>query len=158
MAKRYEFRYETLLRLRRQREDERKRVVAARLREIRTLEDRRATLENRIREQTEQVRDALRSSTLNLDDLKLSRHWVIRLRRGVLETDEAIKTHRAVLSKERQHLAEAAKDKKVLERLKERRLAEYMAEMDRREQLELDEMNAQRAARAVFALQEDDAS
>lgn len=157
MAKRYEFRFETLLRLRQQREDERKRVVAARLREIQSLEERRAMLEDRIQQQTEQVRDALRSSTLNLEDLKLSRHWMVRLRRGVMETNSALKTMCAILAKERQQLAEAAKDKKVLARLKERRLAEYLAEVDRREQLELDEMNAQRAAQAVAVMQESDA-
>lgn len=114
-------------------------------------------LEDRIQQQTEQVRDALRSSTLNLEDLKLSRHWMVRLRRGVMETNSALKTMCAILAKERQQLAEAAKDKKVLARLKERRLAEYLAEVDRREQLELDEMNAQRAAQAVAVMQESDA-
>lgn len=156
MASQYSFRFETLLHLRQQRENERQRAVAARLHEIRALEEVHATLLDRIRAQTEQSRDALRSGSPDVDELKFARHWMIRLRRGVMETALAIDKQKALLESERRQLAEAAKEKKVLARLKERRLAEYLAELDRREQLDLDESNSQRAARALAIMEVDE--
>lgn len=155
MAKRYTFRLETLLRLRRQREDEQKRVVAARLREIRTLQQRRQFLETEIARQTATMRDSLTATWMEVDQLKLGRHWVMRLRRGVLETDAQLTTQRAMLAQERTVLADARKDAKVLDRLKERQREAYLAEVNRREQAELDEMNVSRFARAMMKKSED---
>jgi len=149
MARAYQFRFETLLRLRRRREDECKQAVAARLRELQSLERRRDTLLERIREQTAQTRDALRTDSLDIEDLKLGRHWIIRLKRGVLDVQTRFAAQSAILEQERRRLAEASKDVKVLSRLQERQLVEHVAEMNRREQLELDEMNVTRHARAA---------
>ncbi len=141
MAKQYDFRFETLLKLRRQHEDERKRAVAARIREIHTLEERQRLLLQRIADQAADTRRALLSGTVDVDDLRLGRHWTVRLRRGVLETEAAINGQKALLAQERQRLADAAKNRKVLEQLKERRLAEFRAEQERREQKDLDEIS-----------------
>jgi len=141
MAKRYTFRFETLLRLRQQFEDEQKRAVAARLREIHALEERQRMFLQQIANQASQTRQALMSGSVDVDDLRLGRHWTVRLRRGVLETEATINAQKAQLVLERQKLAEAAKNKKVLERLKEHRLSQYMAEQDRLEQKELDEIS-----------------
>lgn len=148
MAKRYTFRLETLLRLRQQREDEQKRVVAARLREIRTLRQRRHSLETEITRQTSALRQSLTEANPEMHLMKLGRHWVIRLRRGVLDADAEIAAQRAQLAQERIGLTEARRDAKVLEKLKERRHAAYRADLDRREQAELDEMNVSRFAYA----------
>lgn len=153
MAKRFTFRLEALLKLRRQREDEKKRVVAARLREIATLEQRRNSLLAEIDQQTEAMRQALSAPTAELDQLKMGRHWLVRLRRGVLETDAQIKAQRTILLRERAELAEARKDTKVLERLKERQQMAYVMALNRHEQLELDEMNSLRHAHAVMGLE-----
>ena len=148
MERRFTFRFGPLLRLRQQREDEQKRIVASRLGEIRRLEERQRTLLGRISQQTDLTRDALRGKEVDLDHLKLSRHWIIRLRRGVLETEAEIATHKALLAQERLKLLEAAKETKVLSRLKERRWERFLAEQERRERVELDEMNVLRFAHA----------
>ena len=147
MAKRYTFRFETLLRVRKQREEEEKRVVASRLREIRQLEQRQEALVNRINEHTDLARQAMRNQMLDLEHLKLGRSWVVRLRRGVLETQAEITKNRAILAQERSRLAEAAKQRKVLDKLKEKRRERFLFEEARREQAEYDEMNVQRFAR-----------
>lgn len=144
---RFEFRYETLLRIRRQREDERKRIVAARLQEIAKLEARRQAIVDRIRQQSEETRRMLSCDTVNVDELKFGRHWMLRLQRGVLETEAAIVRQRAALVEERVRLVEATREVKVLVRLKERRQAAFALEMNRREQLELDEMSVMRHRR-----------
>jgi len=149
MAKRYTFRLEPLLRLRRQREDEKKRAVAGRLREIGALEQRRQTLLGEIAGQTQAMRTWLSGGRLEVNDLRLGRHWLLRLQRGVLETEAQISTQRAFLAQERTQLTEARKDTKVLERLKERRRAAYLATLNRREQAETDDLNATRFAHAM---------
>lgn len=155
MAKRDKFRYEMLLKLRRRVEDERKRAVAERLREIHALEERRRMLLERIEQQTQQTRETLQSQRVDLDDLRLSRHWMLRLRRGVLETETALRSQHGLLAEERQRLAAASKDAEVLSRLKDRQAAALVVEMNRREQMELDEMNVTRYARATAAVEAD---
>lgn len=155
MSRRFTFRFEPLLRLREQREDEQKRVVASRLGEIRRLQERRQTLIGQIKQQTDLTRDSLRNEAVDLDRLKLSRHWMIRLRRGVLETEAEIAAHRALLAQERTKLAEASKETKVLSSLKERRWKRLLAERERREQAELDEMSVLRFTHAALAGEEE---
>lgn len=151
MAKRYKFRLETLLRLRKQQEDQQKRVVASRLREVRTLRERSQYLSTEIAHHQDQTRLSLSQARMDLDDLKLGRHWLIRLRRGVLAADAQITTQRSLLAQERADLTEARKQTKVLERLKERQRQAYLVELNRRERAELDEMNVTRFAHALLA-------
>lgn len=151
------FRFETLLKLRRQKEDEAKRAVASRIGQIRELEKRQEALQNRIEQQSSRSRFALSEQTLNLDELRLSRHWMARLRQGMLQAEAEMRTQRAILASERSQLADTTTDRKVLSRLKERRLDQYFAEQARREQAEQDEMNVLRFAYARFD-EETDAS
>lgn len=157
MARNEVFRFETLLKLRRQKEDEAKRAIAARVSQIREIEERQEALQNRISQQSSQSRLLMGEQTLNLDDLRLSRHWMIRLRQGLLQAEAEMRTQRAILASERTQLAEATKNRKVLSRLKERRLDRYFAEQERREQAQMDEMNVLRFAYARFD-EENDAS
>jgi flagellar export protein FliJ len=151
MVKRYTFRLETLLRLRQQREDEQKRVVASRLRKIRTIEQQKEVLEARIAEQVEAMRDWLTADLIDVDQLKAGRHWMVRLRRGVLETEGAIVAHRTILAQERANLANARKDTRILERLKERQREAFFAEIERQDRAESDEMNVTRFAHAIMS-------
>lgn len=144
------FRFETLLKLRKQREDERKRLVASRLRGISHLEIRRVKLLDQIDEQNTAMRQVLQGE-VDMDDVRLGRHWLIRLRRGVLETDAEIATQRAILAQERIHLAEAAKQTKILQKLKERKNERLLAERIRQEQVATDEINIMRFANPTLA-------
>jgi flagellar export protein FliJ len=151
MAKRFTFRLETLLRLRRQREDEQKRVVASRLRQIRTIEQHRHNLEDRIAEHTEAMRHLLGLEQADVDQLKVGRHWMIRLRRGMLEAEAALAAHRALLAQERVKMAETRKDTKVFERLKEKQREAFLTELERRDRAESDDFNVTRFAHVVLS-------
>jgi flagellar protein FliJ len=155
MAGRFAFRFETLLRLRKQREDERKRVVAARLRLIGDLMQRRNNLLTAIAEQTETLRSSLRVGEVDVDQVRWGRHWLTHLRRGVLESDAELSGHRAMLAQERATLVQARQDTEVLARLRERRLEAWSAETARREQIESDDMNTLRFAHASLTESED---
>jgi flagellar protein FliJ len=150
MAKRYAFRLETLLRLRQQREDEQKRVVASRLRKIRSIEQQKQVLEVRIAEQVDAMRNLLTADRADVDELKAGRHWMVRLRCGVLEAGNAIATNRAILAQERANLANARKDTKILERLKERQREAFLAEIERQDRAESDDLNVTRFAHAAL--------
>jgi flagellar biosynthesis chaperone FliJ len=137
--------------LRQQREDEKKRIVAARLRKIKTLEQHKQVLGTRIAEQTEMIRDLLVREQMDVDELKAGRHWMIRLRRGVLDAEGALATNRAILAQERADLANARKETKVLERLKEKQQQAFVAEIERLDRLDADELNVTRFAHAQMA-------
>ncbi len=151
MAGRFTFRFETLLKLRAQKEQEARRAVAARLRQIVDLEKRHQRLEQQITEQTQSVRASLGEASLDVDTLKLARHWLIRLRQGVLQTDAEIAGQRAILAQERSALAESRKGTKMLETLKDRQYSTFAAQLQRREQHELDEMSVTRFAHAALS-------
>jgi flagellar export protein FliJ len=138
------FRLETLLRVRRAREDERKRTVAARLRAIEALRQKRAELEVQLRAQTDALRAALTGENADVNFLRWGRHWLGRLQAGIRQVDAEAAQHGAMLAHERAALAHARKETKVLERLKERQLEAWAAEEGRRQQGDLDDMNGMR--------------
>ena len=66
MAKRFKFRFDTMLKIRRQREDEKKRVVAARLREIGRAQDRIRSIESQTEQELQAMRNAQTSGRIDL--------------------------------------------------------------------------------------------
>lgn len=152
MAATFVFRFETLLALRKQREDEKKRVVADRLRQIAEVHLRQDNLRNAAELQSDALRAALRGDLVDVDQLRWGRHWLTHLRRGVLESEAELTTHRAMLAQERSFLVEARKESEALARLKERRRQAHLSEAARRERIETDDLNA---ARYAFAMSDD---
>lgn len=148
------FRFETMLRVRKAKEDERKRVVAARLRKIALLARERQVLEDQIRSQTETMREALSQPQAEIVGLRWGRHWVGRLRRQVLATDARIAAQRAILAQERTGLTDARKETKALDRLKERQNEAYQANERRRELREADELNLARYLHAQISAED----
>ncbi len=138
------FRFETLLKLRKQREDEAKRVVAERLNRIRALEERAEAIQQRITTEVDEVRNELQVYKLNTDQIRLGRHWITRMRQGLLNAEAEMRTQQAILSAERRQLTAASTDRKILAKLKEQRLEKAMAEQRRLEQAEMDELNTLR--------------
>jgi flagellar export protein FliJ len=148
-VKQKSFRFETLLKIREQKQDASMRAVAARLRAIQAITQRQESLQLRITQETAAIRESLQKTILDVDQLKWERHWLTRLRLGVLEADAEIAGHRAMLAQERAALTHARKETKVLSLLKERMRESFLAEQDRRQQRDLDELNT---ARHAFAL------
>jgi flagellar FliJ protein len=144
MAKRFVFRLETLLKLRRQREDRQKRVVAERLRQIARVRNEIGLLERQIAEQVGAMRIDAGRPSLDVQSLARGRHWLSHLQRGRLDADGHLRLLETRLAQERAVLAHAAKEKKVLEKLKERQRLRYATELGRREQAEGDELSTVR--------------
>jgi len=140
MARPFRFRLETVLKLRKQNEDEHKRIVADRVRQLNAARRRLAQMEYQIELEAELVRAGRVRGRIMVQDLARGRHWLTYLQRTLLETQDHMRTVEARLARERAELARAAKEAKVLEKLKERQRQRHQAEEKRIERRELDEM------------------
>jgi len=140
MARRFTFRFATMLKIRRQREDEHKRVVAERLRQIAQTRDHQLVLERQIREEVDAIRDSQARGSIDIQQVMRHRHWLGHLHKGVLEADARVRFLEARLAQERVVLAEAMKQRKILEKLEERQWQRHLHEEEVREMKESDEL------------------
>lgn len=140
MAKRFSFPLEAVLKVRKQQQDEKKRSVAERLREMSKLQSHLMSRNEQIASEIRKTRDNAVHAHLDVSEMSRRRFWISHLQRGLLETEFQIRTLEQQLDKDRQVLAEATKECKVVEKLKERRFEEYSKEMQRQETLEADEL------------------
>jgi len=153
MAKRFVFRFETMLKIRRQREDEHKRIVASRTREINRVRDQMASLDRQIHDELGAIRAGQEPGTIDMQQVIRHRHWLGRLHKAVLDSQARLRFLEAHLAQERAALVEAAKNRRVLDKLKERRWERYRKEQDRLETRSADDLTTVRyvfnAAQAV---------
>jgi flagellar FliJ protein len=133
-----------MLKIRRQREDERKRVVAARLREIARVQDRIRSIAVQTEQEVRAMRVAQASGRIDLQLAMRRRHWLGHLHKTKLETEAHRRVLEAKLAQERAVLAEAAKERRILEKLKERQWENYRSQQERIEIKTADEMATQR--------------
>ncbi len=140
MAKRFRFPLETVLKIRKRREDERKRVVARRLSGIARAEAQAASLREQIDAELRAVRQARQAGVIDVVMIARHRHWLGRLQRGLLEEEAHLRTLRAELAQDRAELAEASKQAKIIQKLKERQQQRYEYELARQDRIDADEM------------------
>jgi len=133
MAKRFVFRFETMLKIRRQREDEHKRIVASRIREIARVQDQMASLDRQIHNELAAIRAGQSPGTIDMQQVIRHRHWLGRLHKAVLDSQAWLRFLEARLAQERAALAEAVKQRQVLDKLKQRQWERYRKEQDRLE-------------------------
>ncbi len=144
MAKRFTFRFETLLKIRRQREDHHKRIVAERIRQIVAAQARLSSLHEQIAGEETAIRDRQAPGTLDMQQIVRHRHWLGHLHRCVLDTEGSIRVLEGRLAQERAALAEAVKQRKILDKLKDRQLERHLQEEQRRETNAADDLTTVR--------------
>lgn len=140
MAKAFRFRLAPILKLRAAREDERKRVVAATLREMTEITQSKARVLEQIVEQVNEMRRAQWVGRIEPGQVARHRFWLSHLQRSTLESDGVLRTLQARLAQERAELAETAKQRKILSTLEERQRESFRRTRDRAEQREMDEI------------------
>ena len=140
MVTRFNFPLETVLKLRKQKEDQQKHVVAQRLREMSTLRDKLMSLNEQIAMELRKTRDNAVHAHLDLPDLSRRRIWVSHLQRGVLEKEFRLRKMEEQLTRDRDALAAASKERRVLEKLRETRRKEYDRKLGGAELQEADEL------------------
>ena len=151
MARAFRFRLEPALKLRRHREDERKRIVAGTLREIAALQREHGQVRQRIQDQRLELRAGSEEGAVRLGDVARRRYWVGHLQRTLLETEARIRALQARLAQERADLTESAKQRKILSTLADRQRERFRFALARAERAEADELGTM-----IFRLQQGD--
>ncbi len=128
------------MKLRKQKEDQNKRAVAQRVREMSKLQDHLMTLNEQIASEIRKARENAVHTHLDTSDLSKRRFWISHLQRGVLETEFRMRNLEKQLTADRTVLAEASKEYKVIETLRDQRLQAHNREQERLETIEADEM------------------
>ena len=148
--KRFKFRLVSLLKLRQQAEDEKKRVVGELLSEIHAQQREALEMDGRLQEEGELLKQQHLQGVIDLD-------WVGHYRRYVTHVQEAINQRisnvikvQGKLSQARSELAEASKQKKILEKLKEKKQQRYQKQLQRQDVRDSDEIAAQLYLRAGY--------
>jgi len=142
MAKRFKFRLETLLRVRQTREREARRRVAAKRAEIARLDRLDAQAEEEIaRTQAALVAD--QQGRIDPVVLQRGRVWIGHLRRAMTLRAAQRATLQAQLQQLLAELRQARTQTRVLEKLRERRWAEFRRARERQEQADADELARQ---------------
>lgn len=139
MAPRFQFRLETVRKLRTQARDQQHRVVADAIHRVSRNEERISLITKELRNTVEDTR--LDRSCKSLDVLSLRENQLYRgwLHRKIMEADAELFRSREVLNQERAKLQEASKQLKVIEKLRERQWDRYQTKQKREEQSLYDE-------------------
>lgn len=149
MAKRFKFRLETVLKLRQQRENDKKRIVADRIREIVRASNDQYGIQQQIENQIDAMRGRVQQGRIDTRQIARDRHWLSRLNLQSLETQSAIRTLQAKLSMEQAELAKASRQRKILEKLREKQMLSYRQTVEKQEQKESDELAVLRCGNAA---------
>ena len=142
-----------VLRHRERTEKDRQRDLAVAEAEMVRLQSELHAMNDQIRQSIETVRTGL-VGRLDMNDLAAHRRYLLGLQRKSFAVTEQIKRQQDVVRATRLALVEAARQRKVLEKLEERQRRQWKAAMDRREARELDELTTQLGFRALTAHRE----
>lgn len=143
MARGFQFRLESVLRVRSLREREARRRVGAKLAEIAAVEQLNAETAAEISARQARVLDRQRAATVEPRELAAERAWVTYLRRCLAERQAMKSLLRRELDVLREELRAARTQMKAIEKLREQRYAAWKRESGRREQTESDELARQ---------------
>ncbi len=143
MARRFQFRLATLLRVRELREQDAQRKVAAQCAAIARLDQLDTEAEHLIRVQQEVLLTTQRAGVLDPAQLQRGRAWVVHLRRMMAQRAAQRADLEQELKRLRDEFHAARKETRILEKLRERRLTEHTRTMAREEQMTADELARQ---------------
>jgi flagellar FliJ protein len=143
--KKFLFTLQPVLDQRQRIEDEKQQIVAQRHRSLDEAESELKRLNEEFRQSSERLRSAHRD--LNAEDLRLHYAHLSFLDRTIVAQIHIVAERRVALDRARTDLLAASKERKVVEKLKERRREAHVAEAARLEQYALDDSNARRHAR-----------
>ena len=138
--KQFRFRLQPLLRLRKQQEDQKKRAVGALLSQIHDLQRQALELAEAIKAEGDTLKQQYIQGNVDLNWVSHYRRYVTSVQCAIAERIQTATNIQEKLHQARRDLAEAAKQTKILEKLKERQQKQYEREWQRKENRELDEI------------------
>ena len=144
MAK-FEFQLEAVLKHRKNREQERQRALAVVQGELTKLQNDLMALDQSVKAANEDMRQNHLTGRLDLGFMAAHRRFLVATQQRAGEVIAKMTAARRQVEAARRELAAAAKDRKVIEKLKERQHGRRAAEIDRKETAEMDEIGMQLA-------------
>ena len=145
--KRFRFRLETVLKMRRQREHEQQRRVAEVVRVCEQCEDRLRELAAAKESCAASLRDLTQPGQLDMLRVAALRFHSSQLDFQRAALHEKLGLVHAELDRRRRDLAEASKNRQVMEKLRERQADEHRRDFEKSEQAVLDEVATVQCAR-----------
>lgn len=139
----FEFQLEGVLRHRERLEKDRQRDLAAAQAEMVRLNAELQALNQDVQQSTADVRDHHLVGRLDLGFLAAHRRYMLGMQRKVIAVAERMGQQQVAVDAARRALAEASKQRKILEKLKGRQQQRWAAGLARREAGELDELTTQ---------------
>lgn len=143
MARRFEFRLQTLLRVRQLREREAKRKVSAKRAEIAHLDSLNEQTTREIWQRQAELLAAQQEGEIDLLELQRGRNWIAHLRRTIATRQSQRAELVDQLRQLQEHLREARTQTRIIEKLRDRRQRDHDRNEARREQDEADELAQQ---------------
>lgn len=147
MAKRFTFRLDPLLRIREHAEQQRKAKLAEVNGRLNEQTRRAQRYDQMVRDEHHELRQNHLVGPLDVGRLAHHRRYVNSLMKATVQTLVERARTQQESHKAQRELVEAVKQRKVIEKLRERRLDQWQHDMDKAEQAELDEMGVSRAHR-----------
>ncbi len=146
MAKRFKFRAEAVLQLRKQREQLQLRKLSEAQRRVAAIQETLRRLRAEMDRQDAQVRDGVLTGAVDVQYMSLYRRYVMSLHGRMIEDVRQLGAAAAELQRCRGDAIVAVKDRKALDKLKEKLFAKYRKGVERDERRELDEIASVRFA------------
>ena len=137
------FKLDPVLRHRKQVEQERQRELAEAQAEMVRLEGQLRALDASVRDGRDDLRGNRLIGTLDMRFLAAHRRFEHAVRQEAVAVAQAMARQQARVQEAQGRLAEAAKERKILEKLRERHLDAWRAEQSRKEGIEADEVGSQ---------------
>lgn len=142
MAK-FDFQLEAVLKHRKNREQEKQRALAVIQAELTKLHNELMALDQSVTSANDDMRRNHLTGQLDLDFMAAHRRFLIATQIRASELLQKMTGVQRQVDEARQELAAAAKDRKVIEKLRERQHARWVAEINRKETAEMDEIGMQ---------------
>lgn len=140
---RFVFNLDGVLRHRALVEREKQRVLADRQALVAKLTRELREMDQQVQAATAQLRDSKLVGRLDLSFIAAHRRYTLAMQRRAIEQARRIATAQHAAEQARAELVEAARERKVIEKLRERRYQQWKADVDRREAAQLDEVGTQ---------------
>ena len=147
---RFVFQLDAVLRHRKTVEEQRQRELGAAQGEMAKMEAELRSMDEAARGVSDDVRTNRLTGTLDMAFLAAHRRYVLAVQRKALALAQRMAVQQRAVDEARRQLAEAAKERKIIEKLRERQLERWRADQSRREAADLDEVNMQLALEPYF--------
>jgi flagellar export protein FliJ len=143
MAKRFQFRLKAVQRVREQKRDQARRVVAARLRRVSRITQRITAYQHDLAEAMDRTRRSQEVAHPDLAMIRYCRTFIGAMHHAIEQAREQLRLEHEVLLDERRRLTDADREVKVLEKLCDRQWQRYRQAQQREERAESDEIALQ---------------